>query len=188
MKEFIEYILRFGNLNEQQIDFISGKAEIVELKKNEYIAEAGKTVKRIAFILEGIVRICYYDNKGGEITKYFFDNSHLLYSPEFMTGMPMPEYWQTVTDCQLVVFSIREWKELSDTIIGWDEIIQKIVTKNHREKLDKRSLMVAQDATTRYLDFFTQFPTLVNQIPLSYIASYLGITQSSLSRIRKNIR
>ena len=76
MKEFIEYILRFGNLNEQQIDFISGKAEIVELKKNEYIAEAGKTVKQIAFILEGIVRICYYDNKGDEITKYFFDNSH----------------------------------------------------------------------------------------------------------------
>ncbi len=188
MKEFIEYILRFGHLNKQQIDFISGKAEITGLNKNEYLAEAGKSIKRIAFILEGIARICYYDNKGDEITRYFFDKNHLLYSPEFLTGMPMPEYWQTVTDCQLVVFSIRDWNEISDTIIGWDEIIQKIATKNHREKLERRSSLVAQDATTRYMEFLAKFPTLANQIPLSYIASYLGITQSSLSRIRKNIR
>lgn len=188
MKEFIEYILRFGNLNDQQIDFISGKAKIVELKKNEYLAEAGKQIKQIVYINEGIARICYYDNKGDEITRYFVDKNHLLYSPEFITGMPMPEYWQTVTDCRLVVFSIRDWEEISDTIICWDEIIQKIATKNHREKLERRSSMVAQDATTRYKEFLVQYPTLANQIPLSYIASYLGITQSSLSRIRKNIR
>ena len=186
MEEFIEYILQFGHLNKQQTGFICGKAEITGLNKNEYLAEAGKQVKRIAFILEGIVRICYYDNKGDEITRYFFDKNHLLFSPEFM-DMPMPEYWQTVTDCQLVVFSVRDWNEISDTIIGWDDIVRKIATKNHREKLDRRSSMVAQDATTRYMEFLAKFPTLANQIPLSYIASYLGITQSSLSRIRKNI-
>lgn len=188
MKEFIEYILQFGNLNSQQINFISSKGEIIELKKNEYLAEAGKQVSRIAFILDGVVRICYYDNKGDEITRYFFDKNHLLYSPEFMTAMPMPEYWQAATDCTLVVFSIRDWNEISDTVIGWDEIIQKIANKNHKDKLDRRSSLVALDATTRYQEFLAQFPALANQIPLSYIASYLGITQSSLSRIRKNIR
>ena len=188
MKQFIEYILQFGNLNRQQIDFISGKAEIAGLKKNEYLAEAEKSVNRIAFILEGIIRICYYDNKGDEVTRYFFDENHLLFGPELMTGMPIPEYWQAATDCNLVVFSIRDWKEISNTIICWDEIIQKIAAKNHTEKLDRRSSLVAQDATTRYMEFLAKFPTLANQIPLSYIASYLGITQSSLSRIRKNIR
>lgn len=102
--------------------------------------------------------------------------------------MTMPEYWQAATDCKLFVFSVQDWNEISDTVIGWNEIIQKIAAKNHKDKLDRRSSMVAQDATTRYMEFFTQFPSLVNQIPLSYIASYLGITQSSLSRIRKNIR
>lgn len=48
--------------------------------------------------------------------------------------------------------------------------------------------MLAEDATERYRNFFTKFPTLANRIPLSYLASYLGITQSSLSRIRRNIR
>ena len=188
MSEFIEYILRFGSLNQQQIDFISGKAEIAGLKKNEYLAEAGKMVKQIAFVLDGIVRICYYDNKGDEITRYFFNENHLLIVPESLTGLPVSEYWQAVTDCRLIVFSMRDWEEISGTVIGWDSIIQKIMLTNQRENLERRASLVAEDATTRYREFLANFPTLANQIPLSYIASYLGITQSSLSRIRKNIR
>jgi hypothetical protein len=55
------------------------------------------------------------------------------------------------------------------------------------DKVNKISSMMAEDATERYLSFFENFPKLANRIPLSYLASYLGITQSSLSRIRKNI-
>jgi hypothetical protein len=78
-------------------------------------------------------------------------------------------------------------KELSMTILIWDDIINKIINKALLEKVNKISPMLAEDATERYQNFFTQFPTLANRIPLSYLASYLGITQSSLSRIRKNI-
>lgn len=73
------------------------------------------------------------------------------------------------------------------TIIGWDEIIAKITSKGLAEKVNKISTMMAEDATERYLNFFERFPALANRVPLSYLASYLGITQSSLSRIRKNI-
>ena len=98
------------------------------------------------------------------------------------------EYLQAITDTELVVFSKKDWKEIADTIIGWENIIQKITAKQHRQKLKRRSPLIDQDATTRYLEFIENFPNLVNRVPLSYIASYLGITQSSLSRIRKNIR
>jgi len=56
------------------------------------------------------------------------------------------------------------------------------------DAMDRRSPLVSEDATTRYLSFLEKYPMLINRIPLSYIASYLGITQQSLSRIRKNIR
>ena len=98
------------------------------------------------------------------------------------------EYLQAVTDCKLAVFSKKDWKEISDTIIGWEKIIQKINNKQHTEKIERRSILVSQDAATRYSEFIDKFPTLANRVPLSYIASYLGITQSSLSRIRKNVR
>ncbi|WP_370898643.1 Crp/Fnr family transcriptional regulator [Chryseobacterium gossypii] len=189
MKEFIDYILRFGNLNQQQIDFISKKGDELRLRKEEYYIEAGHVLRRVGFLTDGVIRVCYYNNKGDEITRYFIDENHLILNPlGFENDMPLSEYLQAVTDCRLIVFSMQDWKEISDTIIGWDTIIRKISDKNHIEKLERRSPLVSQDATTRYLEFLKSFPNLANRVPLSQLASYLGITQSSLSRIRKNIR
>jgi CRP-like cAMP-binding protein len=188
MKEFINYILQFGNLNQQQIELISKKANELALHKDEYYWEAGKAVKQIGFIYEGVLRVYYYTNKGDENTRYFVDENHLILDGLTAATNYIPsEYLQAVTDCKLIIFSKKDWKEISDTVIGWDSIIQKIITKNHVEKLERRSPLVSQDATTRYLEFMEAFPMLANRIPLSFIASYLGITQQSLSRIRKNI-
>ena len=188
MKAFIEYILQFGNLNQRQAEFISKKANELELSKDEYYWEAGKAVKQTGFITEGVLRVYYYTNNGEENTRYFVDENHLILDGPVSAANYIPsEYLQAVTDCKLIVFSKKDWKEISDTIVGWDNIIQKIITKHHAEKLERRSPLVSQDATTRYLEFMETFPMLVNRIPLSFIASYLGITQQSLSRIRKKI-
>ena len=189
MEEFIEFVLQFGNLNTQQIDLITSKATALELSKDDFYWEAGKTVKHIGFITDGVLRVYYYTNTGKENTRYFVDEKHLILDGPGSEGNYIPsEYLQAITDCKLVVFSKKNWKEISETIVGWDSIIQKIIAKHHKEKIERRSELVSQDATTRYLDFNEKFPTLINRVPLSYIASYLGITLSSLSRIRKNIR
>ena len=188
MEKFIAYILQFGNLNKQQIAFIKSKGAEIELHKDDYYWEAGKTVKQIGFLTDGVFRVYYYNNKSEEITRYFIDENHLILSGTIDEMYTPSEYLSAITDCKLVVFSIQDWKEISETIIGWDAILQKIVSKYHSEKLARRSELISQDGTERYLDFIQKFPTLVNRVPLSFIASYLGITQSSLSRIRKNVR
>jgi len=189
MDLFIEYLLQFGHLNAQQIDLIKGKGTILNLRKDEFYWEAGKMVKQIGFITNGVLRVYYYTNTGEENTRYFIDEKHLILDGPVTEGDYIPsEYLQAITDCTLVVFLKKDWKEIAETIVGWEGIIQKIVAKHHTEKIARRSELVSQDATTRYLNFNENFPALVNRVPLSYIASYLGITQSSLSRIRKNIR
>lgn len=185
MKEFIEYLLQFGNLNKHQIDFITSKGIEVRLGKDDYFAEAGKVLKQVGFILDGILRICYYNNKGEEITKIFLEEKHLLFN---LKNVPSIEYIQAATNCRLLVFSNADWKEISDTVMNWENIIQKISNKSLTQKLERVSPLISQDATTRYLEFMEKYPTLINRIPLSYIASYLGITQQSLSRIRKSIQ
>lgn len=185
MKELVKFLLQFGDLNLQQIELIESKTTKLELKKDEYFIEAGSMFNQVAFILEGILRICYYNNKGEEITKYFLDENRLLANP--YKGEPLTEYIQAVTDCKLLVFYQKDWDELSQTIINWDSITNKIFQKALVEKLDRRSALITEDATTRYLTFLEKFPNMVNQVPLSYIASYLGVTQQSLSRIRKSI-
>jgi CRP-like cAMP-binding protein len=88
----------------------------------------------------------------------------------------------------MLVFSKKDWDEILNTIADWDKIAAKITPKCLVEAMDRRSPLVSEDATTRYLSFLEKYPKLINRIPLSYVASYLGVTQQSLSRIRKNVR
>lgn len=187
--ELFAYLLQFGSLNQRQLDLIASKATPLSLAKDVYFLEAGHVSRQVGFLLEGVLRICYYDNQGAEITRNFIDEWHLttdLRGLEY--GLASPEYVQAVTDCRLLVWAKHDWDELAHTIVGWSEMVHKMTSKHLREKLARISPMMAQDATTRYQEFIDNYPRLANRIPLSYIASFLGITQSSLSRIRKNIR
>lgn len=188
MKALINYLLQFGHLNQQQIDLIKSKGVLKELKMDEYYQEAGKIPREVIFLTEGIFRICYYNHKGEEVTKYFIDeNNFVVDINSYNQQIPSSEYAQTITDCKYIVFSKEAMHELSMTIIAWDGIISKITAKALAEKVNKISSMMPEDATERYMSFLKKFPSLANRVPLSYLASYLGITQSSLSRIRKNI-
>lgn len=189
MKQLTDYILQFGNLNQQQIDLILTKAQEREFPKDSYFSEAGKISVEVGFITDGIMRVCYYNNKGEEITKYFIDEDNLVVDLEsFENSICSSAYVQAVTDCKMIVFSKKDWEDLLNTIVGWDTIVHKIISKALIQKVARRSPLVSEDARTRYLSFMEMFPNVINRIPLSYLASYLGITQSSLSRIRKNIR
>jgi CRP-like cAMP-binding protein len=189
MKELINYILQFGDLNKQQTDLIMSKVKIIELRKDEFFSEAGKIPREVGFILEGIVRFCYYNNKGQEITHHFIDENNFVSDQQkFELQVVASEYIQAVTDCKLLIFSKKDWDDIGNTIVGWHDITGLIMKNCLIKTIERRSPLVSEDATTRYLSFIENFPTLINRIPLSYVASYLGITQQSLSRIRKNIR
>lgn len=188
MNAFITYLLRFGQLNQQQIDFITHRTKEIELLKGDYFLEAGKIPRQAGYIIEGILRICYYNNKGEEITKYFIDENNMIVDYfNFIEKLAATEYGQAVTDCKLLIITKEDWDELSNTIVGWEAIVNNIVQNALKQKLERRSPLVEQDATTRYLEFLQKFPQIANRVPLSHLASYLGITQQSLSRIRKNI-
>lgn len=188
MKELINYILQFGSLNQQQLAFIEKMTSEIELQKDEYFSEAGKIPNQVGFVLEGVIRGCYYNNKGEEITRCFInENSLVVDYINFETNTISSEYLQALTPCRLIVFSKQDWEELSHTIMGWDNIKNKMV-QNCLFQKSRKNPVISQDATTRYLEFMKNYPSLVNRVPLVYIASYLGVTQQSLSRIRKNIR
>ncbi|TWI25880.1 Crp/Fnr family transcriptional regulator [Sphingobacterium siyangense] len=188
MEEMIEYFLQFGDLNKQQIELILSKAKLLNLKKEDYFSEAQKIPKQVGFVIEGVIRGCYYNNRGDEITRCFIsENSLVCDYVNFEANATSSEYLQAITDCSLAIFSKKDWEDLSNIIVGWDSIKNKMVQLCMYQK-SRKGPVISQDATTRYLEFMENYPSLVNRIPLSFIASYLGVTQQSLSRIRKNIR
>jgi CRP-like cAMP-binding protein len=189
MEALTDYILKFGNLNKEQTDYIASKATRCTLPKGEYFSEAGKIPRQVAFVLDGIFRLSFYNEIGEEITNYFIHGNQFVVDYEnFEARLPTADNLQAVTDCELLVFSKKDWDDISNSILGWDKIADRMYRKFLIETIEKRSPLVSEDATTRYLLFLKKFPSLANRVPLSYIASYLGITQQSFSRIRRNIQ
>ncbi|QNK63392.1 Crp/Fnr family transcriptional regulator [Pedobacter sp. PAMC26386] len=188
MEEFINHLLRFGQLNLQQIDFIKSKVQFIDIKKGSYFSEAGKIPKQVGFVVSGVLRVCCYNNKHEDITRLFIiENQFALDFNSFYSETPSAVYLEAVTDCKLLALTKSSFSELSDSIIGFSDIFFRITSVSLTHKLKASTNMLIQDAKNRYEDFLTLYPGLANRIPLSTIASYLGITQSSLSRIRKNI-
>lgn len=153
-KIFIDYLLQFDTLNNQQIELINSLLIFKHCKEGEYFLEAGRISNQIGFILDGVFRVCYYNNNGDEITRYFLqENNFIVDINSYNTGIPSPEYIQSVTDSTIIILSEKSMKELSKTIIGWDRIISKITSKALSEKVARISIMMPQIASDRY-DFF----------------------------------
>ncbi|MFA0965019.1 Crp/Fnr family transcriptional regulator [Roseivirga sp. BDSF3-8] len=189
MDELIHFLLEFSNLNTRQLELVRRQVYTKKLRKDEYFSEAGKVSKEIAFVKQGILRLCYYNREGQEITKYFIaENKFAVDLNSFQTGLPSTEYLQAVEDCELLIFSDDSMKHLSETIIGWDEMVNKISSKALIDKMNRLSPMLSEDAKTRYLNFYERFPDLANRVPLNHLASFIGITSQSLSRIRKELK
>lgn len=188
MDDLIDYLGQFGNLDAQQRELIQATATRKHIPKGAYFAEAGKVSTQMGYVTDGVFRVCYYDNRGDSFTRYFvYENRFVVDINSFRDEVPSAEYIEAITDCQLLVFSKADFTRLSALIPGWDDMFAKITSYVLESKLKFTSNMLVQDAQQRYLTFLDHYPKLANRVPLHMLASYLGITPSSLSRIRKHI-
>ena len=185
MNEFFAYLAQFGRLSPPQQDLLIQQATRVTLRKGDFFV-----AQQVGFVEAGVLRICSYTEQGDELTQYFIEERQLLLDirrPE-CANTPSTCLVQAITDCQLVVFPLQRWHAFAQDIPGWETLVQKIIAQTTWEKLVRVQPLVAQAAAARYQSFLTLYPQLANRVPLAYLASYLGMTQSSLSRIRKTIR
>lgn len=173
-------------LSPEQLALIAEAAVARSYQPGEYFAQAGRVAQDIGFVVSGVFRVCYYDREGRDVTKYFLDEAHFmvdLLSQQYQ--LPSTEYIQAVTGAHVLVFSAHAWETLRATIVGWDALERTLISRALLEKVSRRSPMVHEDASARYRHFLREFPALANRIPLGQLASYLGITPQSLSRIRR---
>lgn len=188
MKELVDYISQFGYLSNQAVELVTSSAIELNLSKGEFFSVAGKIPRQVGFIVEGIIRGYYYNSKEEEITRCFIsENSIVVDYINFDANTSSTEYLQACTDCKVLVISKQDWEEFSQTVSGWDTIKNKMVQTCMYQK-SRKGPVVSQDAATRYVEFMENYPMLINRIPLAYVASYLGVTPQSLSRIRRSIR
>lgn len=189
MERLISFFNAVEPLSEQSKEIMRQRLYAGTLKKGDYFSEAGKICNHIGFVNEGILRVIYYDKNGNEYTRFFIREGHFAVDLQsFNDQVPSSEYLEALAPCKLTIVSRPAMEYFSKHIPNWTSIVRKVTERALIEKLNVRSEMVSDNATTRYQKLMERHADILQRVPLGIIASYLGVTQYTLSRIRHNYK
>ncbi|MGY3777457.1 Crp/Fnr family transcriptional regulator [Isobaculum melis] len=161
--------------------------ELVHFASNEMILLEGETPYHLYYVISGIVRGLYSNEAGEEYTKCFATEHHFFSSEGLRTGKEASFSIECIQKCTCFKIPYTVIHQLSNEDKRIEKMIRKLYT-DEVAKLEKREKMLLfSSAEKRYLHFQHIYPKLHAQVPLMYIASYIGIQSSSLSRIRKKL-
>ena len=187
MLRFKKHLQSNYQLAEKDWNIIKYYVEPLSVQKNEYFVQKGKVCRRLAFITKGIMRYCM-ERDGEDITCYFVSENDFAGDPDsFYTYKPSVLDVQALTDCVLMAISHDKIEKLYKACPRFEEIMGLIGHKVMMDLVMQRDFLQHADATTKYQKFIEYFPHILRRVPLGYIASFLGITQQSLSRLRKQV-
>lgn len=158
------------------------------LKKGDYFISDGQTAREIGFLESGIIRAFYRNNEAVEYNKHFFINPCFIGGyASLITGIPNQIIQQALTDCTIQVAKFAAIQKLYETCPDIERGARILAEQFFVQKEQREIEIVLLDAGERYQIFQKNFPQLEQQIPQYHIASYLGITPTQLSRIRKKL-
>ena len=184
----IDYLNRSKTFSESDKHLLEEHLKTEVLPKGQHFLKTGERCSRVGFVEDGIIRAYFYDGDGNEFTHCFVTKNGFVTDPNaFYNQSISSQYIVAEITTQLTYFSFQAYKLFEENIAGWDRAIKEATEHAYAAKVMEKSHMLAEDATTRYLNFIKNHPQLVQSVSLKSIASFLGITKHSLSRIRKNI-
>lgn len=179
---FILIMNLFGN--KELFDSLQDHLKLEEFSKGDIIESSGSVSKKIYFINNGLIRI-FYRSGGQEICCHFAKEREILTGIDsFFTGYPTIYTSQAIEDTQCYSLTKNELEWAFDYIEGMDRFGRIFITTAYSDLVERYNSMVSMTAQERYQVFMDKNSNLLNRIPLGYIASYLGMKQETLSRIR----
>jgi CRP-like cAMP-binding protein len=189
IKTYLESYKQICNeITEEELLYVSKKLTISVFKPKQYYLSAGQTQTAIGFVIKGLLRSFYVDEKGNEITISFIkENEYATDYGAFIRQKPSKYYFQCLEPTEIVNLPYSEMQagyELYKNIERYGRLVTEEVLVMQQTRLES---FLFEKAEERYLNFLKRSPDLFNRISLTYLSSYLGIERQSLSRIRKMI-
>ena len=185
--KLVETLQIFTKLSDNELDAISSVMESREVKKGEHYLQQGQICQYLGFLSQGIMRVYHLANDK-EYTSYFnFGERNPFVSSfsSFVTRKPSYESIHALQDCELLVISYDNLQKLYESSFVMQKLGRVIAEFNYTLAMKRIYSLQHFTAQERYNELLHIYPNLINHVPHHYVASYLGITPESLSRIRK---
>jgi len=186
--QFKKFMQQECKVSEKEWEITQQYFKAESFPKNEYFLKQGNVCRKMAFITDGVMRYCMFHEDGTEATCFFMSHDDFVGDPEsFFPQTPSRMNIQALTHCRLITLTHEGNKKLFQYLERAKEIVAAIDHYVMNKMLYQRTFLLNLDAAVRYREFMKEFPHILQQVPLSYVANFLGITQQSLSRLRKSL-
>ena len=158
------------------------------IPKGQIHINQGEVCKDVLFIKKGLMRSFYYNSESEEVTYCFsFENAFFTAYSSWIQQKPSPENIQAITDTEVYIIKRHDVLRLQENSINWQKFFRTQAEGAYISLENRIMILQRESAEKRYEDLLEKHPEYLQQIPLNYLASYLGITQRHLSRIRQNL-
>lgn len=158
------------------------------ITKGALIASIGDDTKYGGLIINGIARSYYIDSEGNDITRGFAVEGSLLMDEGFFGYDERICMWEALEDSTVMLCETSKVRELIHSNAAFKDLWIELLESSVRYKLYRENGFLVENATERYIHFKKLFPKVCNRVPQKHIATYLGITPESLSRIRSAMK
>ncbi len=158
-----------------------------QFPRKTVLVSAGAIVREVYFVIDGCLRL-YYEKDGADISAFFFTEGQFAGAYDsFITQTPSPHFVETLEPCRVLSLSFETMQRLYGQVPAMNELVRKVMEYRFVELHQLFTAFILDSPEQRYEHLLQHRPDLLQRVPLHHIATYLGITPISLSRIRKRI-
>ena len=187
-ENFWEFTDRFVVFTPKEKELIKQRLILRDVPKNYILVDLGDVAKEIYFIKKGCLRFYYITDEGNEVTGFIFQENMFAGSAEsFYTQQPSTQVLETLEESELLVLTYEALNYLYEVVPKMNVLVRKILEQRMAFAQKVVASLIIHKPKDRYIAYRELHPDLENRIPQHILASYLGITPVSLSRIRRRI-
>jgi CRP/FNR family transcriptional regulator, anaerobic regulatory protein len=180
------YIRQFHNISDETLHYFAAQFKEVRYPARHIFQKQGDICSKVGILHKGLVRN-FFNLNNRECTTWFDSDGQLIGSMySFFTQSAYSESIEMVEDCIVFETTFEHVNETRALFEDFEILLNNVVLHGYFSIEERTRNLMAYSAVERYNLFFNTYPDLVNRIPVKYIASFLGVTPETLSRIRAN--
>ncbi|QXP52847.1 MULTISPECIES: Crp/Fnr family transcriptional regulator [unclassified Cellulophaga] len=186
--ELTNFIKKNIEIEAEELKIVLPYFKTIKKSKNDILLSNGKNSQVSYFVKKGCLRLYYIDEEGKDITRYIaFENQFATELVSFISNEPAQETIQVIEDSELLYITHDDFRHLMRSIPKWKEFYTRYLEKAYVNNSRRLISFTTLDASERYKQLFQINPNIVRRLPNKIVASYINISQETLSRIKSKI-
>jgi CRP-like cAMP-binding protein len=180
------YLVEKGGLTNDELKLVEEVTVLKRVRKRQYLLQEGDVSNYIGFVVKGCLRL-YQVGKGGQehIMRFSVENWWVSDYDSFHSGLPSKYNIDALEDSEMLTITRKNYDLLTETIPNFKRLIDKLSAKNHEAHQNRILSIISETAEEKYENFIKTYPSIFERVPLHMVASFLGLSRETLSRVRQ---